>query len=509
MKKILALLFVACTTLFLPTQTFSAELITPSVQCDNGEEGLYCICSTHFPNPGVFTNGISDVYGTITGFESYPDITTYPTTVNKFDKCTEVCLQNLRDSAASNPTAVREIYTNSNNPLDFYATLYCVDASANATNQKTEVIKLDNQLNSEGNAQSANADLLNNQPPRLNIKIPGFGETFTTSNYIGEYIKAIYQFLLGISALIAILMFTIAGFQWMLAAGNSAGIAQAKKRMADTLAGIILLLCAYAIAQLIDPSFTTFERINVSNVARIEDELHFDNESQTTSSENITLPDPSLVAITGPHLQVMTTSRYMDAKVLEALNAAAEQFYEEEELNIRVTSGSRSVQRQVEIFYDQCLTPGKNCLACNPVPSSSPLLQKQNSRYVVGAELQGKSRAEVVAALTAVGRASKCPHTSNIAVDAWCPRGQKTGYITEIYCQEKLIQIMSEHGFCRLGIEAWHFEYNVQPYTKLSTDCSMTPSITYKSKTTGAAITPDKATCSVWDWDDHKCVVAK
>jgi type IV secretory pathway VirB2 component (pilin) len=111
------------------------------------------------------------------------------------------------------------------------------------------------------------------QSPTLAIEIPGlvFSDPYETdgstgSNFIGEYISAIYKWLLGVAAIIATIMLMVAGLQWAVARGNQSVIDQAKERIGKAIMGIVLLFGAYTIAFFIDPALTAFESLEIAKV---------------------------------------------------------------------------------------------------------------------------------------------------------------------------------------------------------------------------------------------------
>lgn len=123
-------------------------------------------------------------------------------------------------------------------------------------------------------------------PPRLGIEIPGFDSSLTTSyisygeyqtNVLGHYVKAVYAWLISAGAIIAVLMMMIAGVQYMLAGGNQGALGQAKKRIVDAISGLVLLLGAFTIAFLIDPSTVAFETLKLKNIEQID----FDHPNET------------------------------------------------------------------------------------------------------------------------------------------------------------------------------------------------------------------------------------
>ncbi|MCR4311797.1 MAG: pilin, partial [Candidatus Uhrbacteria bacterium] len=86
---------------------------------------------------------------------------------------------------------------------------------------------------------------------------------------IGEYIVAAYDWLIPAAALIAVTMMMIGGLQYALARGKSAYIDKGKKRIANAIAGLVLLLSAYVIAKLIDPRLISFEPLKTPLIKEV------------------------------------------------------------------------------------------------------------------------------------------------------------------------------------------------------------------------------------------------
>jgi len=81
---------------------------------------------------------------------------------------------------------------------------------------------------------------------------------------ITEYIAYIYQILVGVGSLIAVIMVVLAGISWMTSEGNPTKIDDAKRKIFNALLGVGILLGSSLIVQLINPSLNTFytEEIN-------------------------------------------------------------------------------------------------------------------------------------------------------------------------------------------------------------------------------------------------------
>jgi len=71
---------------------------------------------------------------------------------------------------------------------------------------------------------------------------------------VGDYIATVYNYVLGIASIIAVVMIIIAGIQWVVSAGNSETISSAKKRITGALVGLVLAYGSYLILNTINPN---------------------------------------------------------------------------------------------------------------------------------------------------------------------------------------------------------------------------------------------------------------
>lgn len=99
---------------------------------------------------------------------------------------------------------------------------------------------------------------------KLNVPIAGTTEICSLSGYV----SVVYRWLFPAMAIIAILMVTIGGFQYLTAGGNTKGVEQGKARIRNASLGILLLMFAYSIAALIDPSLVKFKELRVPLVKK-------------------------------------------------------------------------------------------------------------------------------------------------------------------------------------------------------------------------------------------------
>jgi len=98
-----------------------------------------------------------------------------------------------------------------------------------------------------------------------------------TCNYIGgnllpRYIKILYQFSIGVIAILAVIMIMIGGLGWIFAAGNPGKIGKAKEQISSAIAGLILALCSYLILVLINPNLVNLNITGLYNIQAVQEE---------------------------------------------------------------------------------------------------------------------------------------------------------------------------------------------------------------------------------------------
>ena len=311
--------------------------------------------------------------------------------------------------------------------------------------------------------------------PVLNVPIPGLNFTDSVvfdpetgvvkNNLIGLYVTAIYRYLIGAAALISVTLVMIAGVQYATAGGNQDRITKAKNRMRNAIVGVIILLLVYNIAFLIDPRTVRFDSLSIRTISGV------DLVPPGGEDDNVraTVPlDGNVVPLTGENILPPLDS-LLDPDTLLALQGAAQDFYTNYQQNIVITSAYRPLEKQATMFYNNCLATGGICsvATCNPA-GSSPVVAKSNGRYkLTGVLTGGGSPSVIINSIIQYSDYENCPHTSAVAVDAWCEGSGS--YQADPACQQALIQTMVDHGFCRLSSEVWHFELNRK---KVSTACS-------------------------------------
>jgi hypothetical protein len=347
--------------------------------------------------------------------------------------------------------------------------------------------------------------------PALNVPIPGLDLSNSIqvdskgnieTNMIGLYVNAVFSYGITLAAIFGVLMFTIAGFQYMTAGGDKGAVSKAKARMTNTVFGIVILMATYSIAFMIDPRTTRFNSLSIKTIAELE---YFPPDGEDDSIDpNISL-NGSSEDLEGDNIIAASSGMALDPDALVALQAAANDFYNIYGQPIYIASAKRDLREQARLFYNNCLRTGGSCSVDTCNPTSSSVIKKNGSRFEMTGELAGATnQSTIIASLVSHGAYGNCPHTSAVAVDAWCADGG-SNYKHDPACQDALIKTMIKNGFCRLTSEAWHFEYNKK---KVSKNClTSNDSVAYTAR--AGSFTPQINICKRWDFKNHKCVAQK
>jgi hypothetical protein len=86
--------------------------------------------------------------------------------------------------------------------------------------------------------------------------------------WIGEYIIGVYNYALGIAGILAAIVIMWGGIVWVTAGGNQQKIGEAKKYIAGSITGLILLLASYTVLYFINPDLTVFKSIRLSQIEK-------------------------------------------------------------------------------------------------------------------------------------------------------------------------------------------------------------------------------------------------
>jgi hypothetical protein len=102
------------------------------------------------------------------------------------------------------------------------------------------------------------------------VQIPGY--TYDTnkpgSTYnIATYIKAIYNYGVGIVGILAAVGIMVGGFIWLTAGGNASKVGEAQAWIGSSISGLALVMFAYLILNTINPALVNFKISTVKQVA--------------------------------------------------------------------------------------------------------------------------------------------------------------------------------------------------------------------------------------------------
>ncbi|MDO8260232.1 MAG: pilin [Candidatus Magasanikbacteria bacterium] len=75
---------------------------------------------------------------------------------------------------------------------------------------------------------------------------------------LGEYIRKVYNYGVGITAILATVVLMIGGFQWIVAGGSGEKIGEAKAWITAALSGLVLALSSYMILNLVNSKLVNF-----------------------------------------------------------------------------------------------------------------------------------------------------------------------------------------------------------------------------------------------------------
>ncbi len=99
------------------------------------------------------------------------------------------------------------------------------------------------------------------------IGIPGFKDKVIVDNsLLKKFLVALYNYLLYLSGIFAVMIFIIAGFQWVLAGGNESKIGEAKDRMKNAIIGLVLISSSYLILSIINKDLINIKDLDVPPV---------------------------------------------------------------------------------------------------------------------------------------------------------------------------------------------------------------------------------------------------
>ncbi len=106
---------------------------------------------------------------------------------------------------------------------------------------------------------------VNDVPFTLSVAI---GSVIEVQN-IPDYINTVYTWLLPAASLVAVVLMMLGGLQYVLARGKSKYIDAAKTRITNAITGLVLLLSAFVILNLIDPRLTSLKGLKIPLIKKV------------------------------------------------------------------------------------------------------------------------------------------------------------------------------------------------------------------------------------------------
>jgi len=96
------------------------------------------------------------------------------------------------------------------------------------------------------------------------------GTTYLVFPFLGEYLAAIYKYVIVVISIIAVIMLIVSGFQWAIPDASGENISAAKNRIAGALSGLIIAVGSYVILYTVNPELVQFRSLRVQYVAGID-----------------------------------------------------------------------------------------------------------------------------------------------------------------------------------------------------------------------------------------------
>ena len=116
--------------------------------------------------------------------------------------------------------------------------------------------------------------------PTVQIKIPGLsfsenilveenGDKYIIVPFLGEYLAALYRYSIVVASILAVIIIIISGIQWTISGGSPEKITDAKKRIMQSIVGLLLAVGSYTLLFMINPELVQFRNLKVQTVKGI------------------------------------------------------------------------------------------------------------------------------------------------------------------------------------------------------------------------------------------------
>ena len=98
------------------------------------------------------------------------------------------------------------------------------------------------------------------------VQIGDYAGGTVDKNSIGNYIKALYKYGVGVVGIFAAAVMMFGGLLWLTAGGDSGKVSEAKEWIKSSLLGLILALLSYTILLTINPDLVNFRPITITPI---------------------------------------------------------------------------------------------------------------------------------------------------------------------------------------------------------------------------------------------------
>ncbi len=285
---------------------------------------------------------------------------------------------------------------------------------------------------------------------KLNVKIPGIDELaakypiICNEEEVGKggasckipwiaiYIYAVYNYLLGIGGFLAAIALMIGGVLWLISAGNANRVSQAKSWITGSLTGLIILLTSYVLLYEINPELLGMKYIQMETIEPL------DQDAEGTAPSDLLLMSMGINEsewTTLQHDNITNSGMIGHKDMIEVVKRAAD-CMKLHGYKIRVSSFSRTVQQQAQIYNNNYYTPN----TCKGITDKKPKENEACCPFPIGEKI--------------------CPHNTGHAIDlwGWDPNSTCANKIGK-EAQKQLQECMFDEGAYILSSECWHFEY--------------------------------------------------
>jgi hypothetical protein len=105
------------------------------------------------------------------------------------------------------------------------------------------------------------------KPPQVNLQV-SIGGANTVAG-LTDYIPRVYNYLLGIVSIVAIIMIMVGGLRYLTAGGNTSAISSAKETIFGAIIGLFLTFGSFILLQTINPALTQLKLPDIKTIRTV------------------------------------------------------------------------------------------------------------------------------------------------------------------------------------------------------------------------------------------------